>query len=110
MRKGDVSATEVVDQYIRYLAEGIADIINIIRPQAVLLGGGVSAEKETLTEPLMRRVNERILGGGKYAAVEIAVAELGNDAGLYGAAKLAMDGQKEKDEKSAAGRTGNEAE
>ncbi len=90
-RLGDTAAEQVLEKYIGYLAEGIADIINIFRPQAILLGGGISAEKENLTKPLEKWVNELILGKGAYAPVKIETASLGNDAGIYGAAKLAMD-------------------
>ncbi len=91
MRLCDDAAAEVVERYIGYLAEGIADIVNLFRPQAILLGGGISAEKEFLTKPLQERVNALILGKGTYAPVKIETASLGNDAGIYGAAKLAME-------------------
>lgn len=90
-RAGDKTALKVVGNYIRYLAEGIANIANVIRPQAVLLGGGISAEGAYLTEPLQKRVNKLMLGHGRYAPVKILAATLGNDAGLVGAAMLAKE-------------------
>ena len=90
-RAGDKTASKVVGNYIRYLAEGIANIANVIRPQAVLLGGGISAEGAYLTEPLQKRVNKLMLGHGRYAPVKILAAKLGNDAGLVGAAMLAKE-------------------
>ena len=91
LRAGDALAREIFGIYIGYLAEGIANIVNAFRPEAVLLGGGISAEGDTLIAPLRERVNKLILGGGAYAPVTIAAAKLGNDAGLCGAAKFAKD-------------------
>lgn len=91
MRLGDKAAKSVVNKYLGYLAEGIANIINIFRPETVLIGGGLSAEGETITRPLQRKVNRLILGHGKYAPVKIRAASLGNDAGLIGAAMLAKE-------------------
>jgi len=94
MRLGDRCAKRVVKNYIEYLAEGVTNLANVFRPEAVLLGGGVCAEGETLLKPLRRRVSELIYGGEGYAPVEILVASLGNDAGLCGAARYAMNGKK----------------
>lgn len=90
MRAGDKTATHVVEAYIQYLAEGIANIINVFRPEVVLLGGGVSAEGDNLIKPLQKIV-DKLIFAGDYAPVEIKTASLKNDAGLCGAAKYAMD-------------------
>lgn len=90
MRLNDRTATEVVENYVEYLAEGIANLINIFRPQAILLGGGVCAEGETLLKPLRARVRAKSFGNYDDAPTEIAIASLGNDAGICGAAKFAM--------------------
>ncbi len=90
LRDGDKTAKRVVNTYIRYLAEGIANLCNEFRPQAVLLGGGICAEGDTLLRPLKKLVNERLFGGTKYAPVQLLTASLGNDAGVYGAARLVM--------------------
>ena len=91
MRQGDKTAKEVVERYLHYLAEGVANIVNVFRPQAVLIGGGISAEGEALTLPLQEMVDTKILGRGRYAPVAIRAASLGNDAGLVGAAMLAKE-------------------
>ena len=91
MRAGDKSATRVVNSYIEYLSEGIANLIAIFRPEVVLLGGGVCAEGENLLRPLREALKGKIFAGNDYAPVEVKIASLGNDAGLCGAAKLAMD-------------------
>lgn len=91
MRQDDETAKEVVERYLNYLAEGIENIVNVFRPQAVLIGGGISAEGEALTLPLQEMVDTKILGRGRYAPVKIRAASLGNDAGLVGAAMLAKE-------------------
>ena len=96
MRAGDKTATRVVRAYIRYLAEGVANIANVFRPQAVILGGGLSVEGETLTVPLQKEADRRMLGHGRYAPVRVVAARLGNDAGLIGAAMLAKQREEEK--------------
>ncbi len=90
MRAGDKSATQVVNDYIENLAEGIANIINIFRPEVVLLGGGVSAEGDYLIKPLEKAVAGKVFAGNDYAPAQIKTASLKNDAGLCGAAKYAM--------------------
>ena len=72
------------------LGEGITNIVNAFRPQAIILGGGISAEGETLLAPLRKYVYPRIYVSQDYAPLEICCASLGNDAGLYGAAAYAF--------------------
>lgn len=90
LRMGDRTAKRVVAEYVRDLAEGLANVANVFRPQVILLGGGICKEGETLLAPLRRQFEARLYGGGGYAPVALAVASLGNDAGLCGAARLAM--------------------
>lgn len=87
----DAIAKRVWNKYIGYVAEGIVNQVNVFRPQAVLIGGGVSKAGALLLTPLRRKVNKYIYGGTKYAPVKIEIASLENDAGLCGAAKLAID-------------------
>ncbi len=88
-REGDKTAAEVVAQYIAYLGEGIANLVNLLRPQAVLLGGGIANEGEALLAPLREYVRPRLYVSDTYAPLDIVCATLGNDAGLYGAAEYA---------------------
>ena len=91
LRSGDKTAKRVVSNYLRYLSEGLANIANAFRPEAILIGGGISAQGEGLTKPLQKRVDKLLLGHGAYAPVKIKTASLGNDAGLVGAAMLAKE-------------------
>lgn len=88
--EGDEVAERVVSEYIAALGEGIVNFINILRPQAVILGGGISHEGENLLAPLRKFIRPQIYATD-YAPVDLLRAELGNDAGLYGAATFAEE-------------------
>lgn len=86
-RQGDATARQVVDNYINYLAVGIANFSIFFRPQAFIIGGGISNEGDYLLEPLRRRVKELDLYSEKIVPQPaILKASLGNDAGIIGAA------------------------
>lgn len=87
-QQGDQVAREVVDNYIRFLAVGIANVINILQPEIVVIGGGVCAQGDNLLKPLFELVQKEVFGGGESLHTEIRIAELGNDAGIVGAAEL----------------------
>lgn len=86
--QGDRKLQEVVDTYIRRLGIGIVNIVNIFRPQLVLIGGGISGQGETLTRPLNEIVKANCFGGDKGQIPVIETATLGNEAGMIGAASL----------------------
>lgn len=88
MRMGDAAATEVVETYIDYLADGITDAVNMIQPEVVCLGGGVSKEGEGLLVPLEKLVAQRRFCRGNVAQPKLVCAKLANDAGIIGAAML----------------------
>ena len=90
-RQGDSTAMKVVDQFVGYLSEGIADFVNILRPEAIVLGGGVANEGEMLFEKLRKAVNERTYIAMDIVPLKIVGAELGNRAGTYGAYALARE-------------------
>ena len=90
-KNGDPSAKKVVDQYISYLSYGILNFCNIFRPEVVILGGGVSNQKEYLTNPIKEILKENNYGYKNTPPVEVLIAKLGNDAGIIGAAALLMD-------------------
>ncbi len=88
MRKGDKAGKEVVDKYIFYLAAGITNIINIFQPEVLVIGGGVCNEKNYLTDPINEIVAVEQYSRHSEKKTEIKIAELGNDAGIIGAAML----------------------
>jgi glucokinase len=87
-RKGDAVAHEVVNHYIKYLSEGIIDMVNIFRPEVILIGGGISNEGESLFSPIREYVARYAYGGTRTPIPPIIRAKLGNDAGIIGAAML----------------------
>jgi glucokinase len=86
---GDSAGKEVIEEYISYLAIGIANAVNVFKPQVILLGGGVSKQEDNLVLPLTEKVKEHVFGG--ELVTKIKTAKLGNDAGLIGAAMLWRD-------------------
>ena len=88
MRENDVAGKEVVDQYIEYIAAGVTDMINIFQPQTLTIGGGISKEGDVLIKPINEYVLKNAYSGGTGEHTKINVAELGNDAGIIGAAFL----------------------
>lgn len=85
---GETALKQVVDQYIHRLGIGLVNIVNIFRPQLVLIGGGISAQGETLLLPLRKMMKENCFGKDKGELPEIKIAALGNRAGIIGAASL----------------------
>lgn len=88
---GDQMGAEVVETYENHLACGIANLINIFRPEKVILGGGVAAQKENLTTPVQKKVDSMCFGGRHGKIAPIVTSRLGNDAGIIGAANLIED-------------------
>lgn len=88
MRAGDAAGKTVVDEYIFYLACGIVNCINIFQPDILCIGGGISNEGEPLMAPLREAVQKEVYS--KYSEKQTALcrAQLGNDAGILGAALL----------------------
>ena len=86
---GDETALAVCGQYVEYLADGTISLINILRPEAVAIGGGVAAAPEhLLLEPLREIVALESFSSHGGITTRVLRAELGNDAGIIGAALL----------------------
>jgi len=88
--KGDEAGMLVVKDYIGHLATGIASLIIVLRPQAVIIGGGVSNAGEPLFGPLREEVAARVCISGSVGIPPVLRAKLGNDAGIIGAALLGV--------------------
>ena len=89
MRAGDAAAKEVYDKYVKYLAAGITNMVNIFQPEVVSLGGGVSNEGQSLIDAIAPIVHKEQYGSAFLSKlVDIRIAELGNDAGMIGAAMM----------------------
>lgn len=86
--EGDEVAMKVVDSYLHYLGVGVATVINTFRPEIVILGGGVSAQKEKLTNEIQERLKTLVFGSDICETSKVVTSTLGNDAGIIGAAVL----------------------
>lgn len=87
-KKGDASAKLVVDNYVSYLSEGILNMLNIFRPQVIIIGGGISGQGDNLRLRIVKYLEEYNYGYVNAPKTEVLMATLGNDAGIIGASAL----------------------
>lgn len=90
MRAGDEAGKEVVEMYLSYLGTGLVNIVNIFQPEMISIGGGVSGEGQWLVDALVTKIRSEEYGHGVVPGTKVRIAELGNDAGIVGAAVLGM--------------------
>ena len=88
MRRGDIAGIKVVDTYVKYVACGLINLVNIFQPETICIGGGICNEGETLLRPLRRYIDSERYSVYSKIQSKIVKAELGNDAGIIGAALL----------------------
>ena len=88
-KAGDQAAMQILEQVYVYLGEFLANICNVVDPEIVVLGGGVSKAGQPLLEGAKRYFDKWVFHG--VSGVQFALATLGNDAGAYGAFKLLLD-------------------
>ena len=88
MREGDKVAEQVVDQYTDYLADGLANAINTFMPEVLVVGGGVCGEGDPLLIPMREKTMSRPYFGPGVPKTRIELAQMGNDAGIVGAAMM----------------------
>lgn len=87
MREGDPGAEHIVEEFLAYLAVGAVNISNILRPEVIVIGGGVSASADLIL-PRLQKELEKGVYGYEYAPVAVVQAALQNQAGIVGAANL----------------------
>ncbi len=90
-RENDEVAKQVLSKYVEYVGTGIVNIVNIFRPDMILIGGGVSNEKEMLIKPVEQFVNEHMFGKDYLEKIPVRQAKLKNEAGILGAAMLGLN-------------------
>jgi glucokinase len=86
--RGDETGKAVVEQYIDYLADGISGIVNMFRPEVIVLGGGVSNQGASLLDPLNEKVAALCVASDTIEPPKVVKATLGNSAGIIGAGLL----------------------
>ncbi|MGL5060414.1 MAG: ROK family protein [Microcoleus sp.] len=87
-KSGDAKALEFWQNYGCYLGIGLASIIYILTPEAAIIGGGISAGAEFFLPAVLAEIERRVLPSSREG-LQLFVAQLGNQAGMVGAAKLA---------------------
>ena len=88
--RGDAAGTEVVRTYVKYLAAGVTNVVNIFFPEVVAFSGGVANQGEALLVPLREEVSRQEFGG-RYVKrhARLVNCTLGYQSGVIGAALLA---------------------
>lgn len=89
-RLGDAAADEVISVYVKYLAVGIANVINTFQPEILSIGGGISNEGDYLLNLLIPEVQKGIYAYGLIPSTDIRIAALRSDAGIIGAAAIGV--------------------
>jgi len=88
VKAGDQVAMEIAEEFGRYLGYALANIAALVDPAAIVIGGGVSKAGEILLDYVEKAYKERVFFANKK--VRFALAQLGNDAGIFGAAKMVL--------------------
>lgn len=86
---GDVEALTFWQEYGKYLGIGLTSLIYVLTPEAIVIGGGVSASAKFFLPSVIAEIERRVMSTSRLG-LQILPAELGNSAGMVGAAKLAL--------------------
>ncbi len=85
-REGDKIARHIYDQFIDHWGSAVVSLIHILDPEVIAIGGGVSSAGEFFFQPLRENIANKVFFKRDYA--EVVAAQMGNDAGVIGAAML----------------------
>lgn len=88
LTEGDIGARQIMEEFATWLALGVSNLVNVLDPDVVVLGGGVVGMGEQLLEPARRAYRQMPMGAGYRPDVELRSATLGPEAGAIGAALL----------------------
>ena len=88
VKAGDAVAVEIAEQFGDYLGKGLAAVAGVVNPEAFVIGGGVSKAGEILLSYVEPSYKKYVFG--PCSGAKFALAKLGNDAGIYGAAALVL--------------------
>ncbi len=89
VKAGDALAAEIAEEFGEYLGKGLAMIAGVSNPEIFVIGGGVSKAGDVLISYIQKYYRKYVFHASKDA--RFVLATLGNDAGIYGAAKLMLD-------------------
>ncbi|MCR5686385.1 MAG: ROK family protein [Lachnospiraceae bacterium] len=82
---GDKTSSQVFDEYMKDLTAGVVNIINLLQPDVLAIGGGMSGVGSTLLNELIKRVQPEVFSLHSDTQTSIRIASLGNEAGIIGA-------------------------
>lgn len=88
-KAGDALAAEVVEEFAEYLGLGLAQVAQVVNPQAFVIGGGVSKNGPVVAEIVKEKYTKNVMFA--LQETEFRLAELGNDAGMYGAVRMVLE-------------------
>lgn len=88
VKAGDAVAIEIAEQFGKYLGKALAGIACVVNPEIIVIGGGVSKAGEVLLDYIVKNYKPYVFFGSRET--KFALATLGNDAGIYGAARLVI--------------------
>ena len=91
-RQGDAVAIDSYRELARWAGAGLADLASLFDPSAFIVGGGLSDEGELVLDPIRKSFRRWLVGGHWRPHAQVLAAQLGNKAGLVGAADLARQG------------------
>ena len=86
----DETADKVFDRFIKYLGIGVLNVANLLRPDIIIIGGGVSAQGKVIIDPLNQYLNKNLFAKEYTEIIPVVAAQNQNDAGILGAAALTM--------------------
>lgn len=89
VKAGDEVAIEIANTFGQYLGKGLAAVACVVNPEVFVIGGGVSKAGPVLIDYVKKPYQDMVFHGSRE--VQFALATLGNDAGIFGAAKLVLD-------------------
>ena len=87
-KEGDAYCMKVVEKFGRYLGVALSNVAHVVDPEAFVIGGGVSAAGQILLDVVEKYYNENSMFALKNKSFHLA--ELGNDAGIYGAVRMVL--------------------
>jgi len=87
--QGDIEAQEILAEAMAYLGVGMANLVNLFNPELIVIGGGLTHLGEKLFRPVRRAIERRAFPAAARV-VQVVPAQLGDDAGVLGAAAVAM--------------------
>ena len=87
-KAGCSTAQKVVDNYVKYLSEGLINICNVFRPSSIVLSGGIANQGDYLINKVVAYLEKEHYGYLPEFKVDIKVASLGYNSGIIGAASL----------------------